>query len=122
LRRHQWVGTPETVAEFYSVLFSAKFDRFVTFGRREEIAAFLSPFVSIRRVDFRIEACRDPKDDKFLEAAVAGEAHLLVTGDRDLLALDPVRSHRNFDSGRLYRARGYSLIAGSTAAVPLPRR
>lgn len=29
----------------------------------------------------RIQACRDPKDDKFLEAAVAREADALVSGD-----------------------------------------
>lgn len=30
-------------------------------------------------------ACRDPKDDKFLACAVEGQAHYLVTSDRDLL-------------------------------------
>jgi putative PIN family toxin of toxin-antitoxin system len=29
--------------------------------------------------------CRDPKDDKFLACAVEGEAHYLVSSDRDLL-------------------------------------
>lgn len=89
LRRHEWIGTADTVAEFYSVLFSAKLDRFVAYERREQIAAFLSSFVTKRRVDLRIDACRDPKDNKFLEAACAGEAEFLVTGDQDLLALDP---------------------------------
>jgi uncharacterized protein len=37
----------------------------------------------------RITACRDPKDDKFLELAVSGHADLIVSGDADLLALDP---------------------------------
>lgn len=37
----------------------------------------------------RIEACRDPKDDKFLEIAVEGRAEILVTGDQDLLVLSP---------------------------------
>lgn len=32
-----------------------------------------------------VTACRDPKDDKFLEAALAGEADCLVSGDTDLL-------------------------------------
>lgn len=32
-------------------------------------------------------ACRDPKDVKFLECAVAGQADYLVSSDRDLLAL-----------------------------------
>lgn len=36
-----------------------------------------------------VAACRDPKDNKFLEAALAGEADAIVTGDDDLLALNP---------------------------------
>ena len=35
----------------------------------------------------RIERCRDPRDDIFLEAAVAGRADRLVTGDADLRGL-----------------------------------
>jgi putative PIN family toxin of toxin-antitoxin system len=37
----------------------------------------------------RITACRDPKDDKFLEVAVAGKADVIVSGDEDLLVLNP---------------------------------
>jgi len=33
--------------------------------------------------------CRDPKDDKFLEAALAGGADCIVSGDADLLDLAP---------------------------------
>ena len=36
-----------------------------------------------------VEACRDPKDNKVLEAALAGHADLIVTGDKDLLVLNP---------------------------------
>jgi uncharacterized protein len=32
-----------------------------------------------------VNACRDPKDDKFLEAAQAGQADCIVSGDADLL-------------------------------------
>ena len=39
----------------------------------------------------RIAACRDPTDDKFLELAVSGRANLIVTGDPDLLVLNPFR-------------------------------
>jgi putative PIN family toxin of toxin-antitoxin system len=39
----------------------------------------------------RIAACRDPTDDKFLELAVNGHADLIVSGDADLLALNPFR-------------------------------
>ena len=40
----------------------------------------------------RIAACRDPTDDKFLELAVNGHADLIVTGDADLLVLNPFRN------------------------------
>jgi putative PIN family toxin of toxin-antitoxin system len=39
----------------------------------------------------RVVACRDPKDDKFLEVAVNGHADRIVSGDADLLALSPFR-------------------------------
>ena len=40
-------------------------------------------------VERRITACRDWKDDKVLEAAVAGRADVIVSGDDDLLVLSP---------------------------------
>lgn len=39
----------------------------------------------------RVKECRDPKDDKFLELAINGHAEYLITGDKDLLVLDPFR-------------------------------
>lgn len=41
-----------------------------------------------------VVACRDPKDDKYLELALAAGADVIVTGDADLLALDPWRGVR----------------------------
>jgi predicted nucleic acid-binding protein len=38
-----------------------------------------------------VRACRDPHDDKVLEAAVSGRADVLITGDKDLLELNPFR-------------------------------
>lgn len=37
----------------------------------------------------RTAVCRDPKDDMFLEVAAAGNADVIVSGDEDLLILDP---------------------------------
>jgi putative PIN family toxin of toxin-antitoxin system len=37
----------------------------------------------------RIIACRDPKDDKFLEVALSGRADVIVSGDQDMLVLHP---------------------------------
>jgi uncharacterized protein len=35
----------------------------------------------------KVTACRDPKDDKFLEAAVATQTDCIVSGDADRLDL-----------------------------------
>ncbi len=35
-----------------------------------------------------VAVCRDPDDDKFLEAALAAKAEYVVTGDKDLRDLD----------------------------------
>jgi putative PIN family toxin of toxin-antitoxin system len=35
----------------------------------------------------RLRACRDPADEKFVVAALEGQADYIVTGDADLLAL-----------------------------------
>jgi putative PIN family toxin of toxin-antitoxin system len=37
----------------------------------------------------KVTACRDPKDDKFLEAALAVQTDCIVSGDADLLDLTP---------------------------------
>ena len=37
----------------------------------------------------KITVCRDPKDNKFLEAALATGAGYIVSGDADLLSLSP---------------------------------
>lgn len=47
----------------------------------------------------RISLCRDPDDDKVLKAAVAGSADLIVSGDKDLLVLDPFEGIRIVDLG-----------------------
>jgi putative PIN family toxin of toxin-antitoxin system len=42
-------------------------------------------------IAYPIRASRDPRDDKFLEVAVHGRADLIMTGDADLLAMNPFR-------------------------------
>lgn len=37
--------------------------------------------------DRKVRVCRDPADDMFIEAALAGAAEHVVTGDKDLLTL-----------------------------------
>ncbi len=47
--------------------------------------------VNFVEINQQINECRDPKDNKYLELAVCGGANLIVTGDNDLLILNPFR-------------------------------
>ena len=87
----QLVGTSGTVRELMTKLLSPKFDRYVSRERRNALLLQLAPLIEIGEVLQPIRASRDSKDDKFLEAAVNGRADVLVTGDQDLLELQPFR-------------------------------
>ncbi|MBI2752553.1 MAG: putative toxin-antitoxin system toxin component, PIN family [Betaproteobacteria bacterium] len=78
-----------TLTELADVLARRKFDRYVTLEDRMQFLRLLGSVAELVPIVYAIRACRDPKDDKFLALAVNGKATLIVTGDKDLLALDP---------------------------------
>jgi putative PIN family toxin of toxin-antitoxin system len=82
------------LAELDEVLSRPKFDRYVSLEDRE---VFLGKFVretEAIEITESIQVCRDSRDDMFLELAISGGADFVITGDRDLLALDPFRGVR----------------------------
>lgn len=85
----QLVGTEETVQEFVATLLDPKFDRYVARASREALIRALQPVIEVVPVVQSVQACRDARDNKFLEAAVNGRADVLISGDKDLLALHP---------------------------------
>jgi uncharacterized protein len=87
----QLLASTDTLRELIRTLLSPKFDRYVSRSRREALIDQLGPHLEIVEIVQRVRACRDPKDDVFLELAVNGEASVIVTGDDDLLALHPFR-------------------------------
>jgi putative PIN family toxin of toxin-antitoxin system len=78
-----------TLTELADVLARRKFDRYVSVADRQQFLRLLGSVSEMVVITYAIRACRDPNDDKFLELAANGRASALVTGDRDLLALDP---------------------------------
>jgi putative PIN family toxin of toxin-antitoxin system len=84
------VVTDEIAGEYLAVLRRRKFglptdviDDLVGYVFRK--AEFVTPAERLRVVE------ADPADDKFLEAAMAGEAEFVVSGDRHLLNLGAFR-------------------------------
>lgn len=63
-------------------------------ARVEQLLALLEQEARHLMPAVRVTDCRDPKDNKYLELALAAEAFAIVTGDTDLFALDPWRGIR----------------------------
>jgi len=81
-----------TLRELKKVLSRRKFDKYIS---EEEREIFLLNFVGSSQlvtITENITICRDQKDNKFLELAVSGKAKIIVTGDLDLLILNPFES------------------------------
>jgi len=73
------------------VLAREKFDRYVTVEDRQQFLRVLSRVSEMIHISNPVRECRDPNDDKILEVALNGRAHLIVSGDTDLLKLHPWR-------------------------------
>ena len=77
----------DILSELIDVLSRQKFDRYLAREIREDFLASLSTEAEMIEINEKIEICRDPKDNKFLELAVSGNATHIITGDQDLLEL-----------------------------------
>ena len=80
--------------EVAGVLSRPKFARILTAGRRMgTLELLLAKALWVEPVE-AVTDCRDAKDNKYLELALAASATVIVSGDNDLLVLDPWRGIR----------------------------
>lgn len=80
-----------TMAELQEVLGRKRFDKYISENERMLFLEALAREATLIDTIETITDCRDPKDNKFLEVAVEGNAACLVSGDKDLLTLNPFR-------------------------------
>jgi len=83
-----------TLAELYDVLHRKQFRRYVEEELARSFLAALARDSEWIDVDVQVNACRAPRDNKFLEIALSGRATHLISGDADLLVLDPFQGIR----------------------------
>ena len=81
----------QTLFELVTVLRRPSISLVVSREEADRLLAVIQRDATIVEVTERVAACRDPKDNKWLECALAGRADCLVTGDHDLLVLHPFR-------------------------------
>lgn len=88
--RHVLLKSAKTVQELFITLARPHLALLIPKNFQAWLEAIIDK-AELVRIGESVAACRDPKDDKFLELAVNGQADLIVSGDADLLALDPFR-------------------------------
>ena len=91
LRHGSLLMSDETAKEVRDVLARARFDHHTTLEVREEFLRDVMLDVEMVPITEPVRVCRDPKDDKILELAINGRADYIVTGDDDLLVMNPFR-------------------------------
>ena len=86
------LASTATTLELEEVLSRKKFEKYFSMEERIQFVARFFADAEIIEIKEKITACRDRKDDKFLELAVNGKADYIITGDQDLLLLQPFQN------------------------------
>lgn len=86
------LASTATTMELEEVLRRKKFEKYFSMEERIQFVARFFADAEITEIKEKITACRDRKDDKFLELAVNGKADYIITGDQDLLVLHPFQN------------------------------
>jgi putative PIN family toxin of toxin-antitoxin system len=75
--------------ELIEVLHRPKFKKYFSSVAIEQLIVLLYEKVEWIEIVSHFNDCRDGKDNFLLDLAVSGQANYLITGDEDLLALNP---------------------------------
>jgi hypothetical protein len=93
-----FVLSPAIFREVTEVLNRPRLRRYVEEHERRAFLRRLTEEALLAMPNEAIRVCRDPKDDIYLEAAVAANAEAIISRDKDLISLDPFRSTRIFEA------------------------
>ena len=91
LEESEVIVSEALVEELADVLSREKFDRYVSLRDREEFLRRVLQVARTASVLSVVEDCREPDDNDLLALALDSESVYVVTGDRDLLSLNPWR-------------------------------
>ena len=86
------LASDETFAELADVIFRTKFDKYLSDSSRLKFLSNFRKSVIWVEITEHVNDCRDKKDNKFLSLALAATATLIISGDDDLLVLNPYKN------------------------------
>lgn len=99
-----------TFDELATRLGKSKFDRYISQQRRRELLADLEAAAEWTSISGALQACRDADDDKFLETAIAAQADCIVSGDGDVLVLDPFEGIRILTAAAFLETTAHRIV------------
>lgn len=83
------VVSPRILAEIVSILERPKLRLFIPESKIADTVSLIHQSARIVKPTVSLHACRDSKDNTILECAVAARVDVIISGDKDLLDLDP---------------------------------
>jgi putative PIN family toxin of toxin-antitoxin system len=86
------VFSQELLDEFITVVRRPKFRRFFSPSDIEDVIETIEEYADFVEVNSNENACRDIKDNFLLSLSIDGNVDFLLTGDKDLLTLNPYKS------------------------------
>jgi uncharacterized protein len=107
----QIIMSQPVLSEIQDVFSRSRFDKYLSVESRTRFLIDLVKIVEIVEITEAIAVCRDPKDDKFLELAISGQANYVLSSDKDLLVLHPISGDCDRDISR---------FSGTVTAVSIP--
>ena len=84
------VLSPALLEDFLRAIEKPKLKKLIPADLLEEIIPLVHRKALIVEPKIRVKACRDPGDNAVLECALMAKA-MIVTGDKDLLSMNPFR-------------------------------
>jgi putative PIN family toxin of toxin-antitoxin system len=94
LNQYELILSGEICQEIEDVLRRPKIAKLLSWDTRQEFMEKLRGAAAFISISSKIDVCRDSRDNMLLDLAVDGAASAVVTGDQDLLVLDPFRKIR----------------------------
>ena len=91
LRQEEILISAPLALEIHRVLYRKKFDHYLTNEQRESFLIAFVQSTTLIEISQTVDICRDPKDNMLLELSLSGQADAIVTGDSDLLVLNPFK-------------------------------
>jgi putative PIN family toxin of toxin-antitoxin system len=88
-RKIEVLSSKTQIEEFLKVTQRDKFRRYFNFDEIEYLLHFFERNTVLVDTKKKVHICKDKKDNYILEIALNGNADCIITGDNDLLELNP---------------------------------